>query len=252
MKSMKMLKGLVWIMLAIVVIAGCGEKESQDSSPTPPETLKESRNNTSPPPKTITNSIGMEFAEIEPGTFIMGSPLNEEGRGSGETQHNVTISKGFYMQTTEVTVGQYIEFLKAHGDASGVDFEDEDCPIKKSGSGYVLSGNRFGSDNSQPMVEVSYHGAIAFCIWLSRIDGIEYRLPTEAEWEYACRAGTKTAFYWGDSMDDRYCWYNSNSFRKTHPVGEKQPNGWGLYDMSGNVWEWCSDRYGSLPIGVIN
>ena len=112
------------------------------------------------------------------------------------------------------------------------------------------------------MVEVNWHGAVAFCKWLTQREraagrlpaGYEYRLPTEAEWEYACRAGTTTRFHFGDSaraLRD-YAWYSSNAGGRTHEVGQKKPNQWGLYDMHGNVWEWCHDWYADeYPGGTV-
>ncbi|MDY6822180.1 MAG: formylglycine-generating enzyme family protein [Thermodesulfobacteriota bacterium] len=203
--------------------------------------------------RSFTNDLGMEFVWIAPGTFMMGSPENEKGRDSDEKQHKVTLTKGFYMQTTEVTIGQYRTFLKATHKEDGVDWDDDDdCPLNNDGN-YSLSGNKFGKDNAQPMVEVSWHGAKAFAEWLSKKTGKTFRLPTEAEWEYACRAGSTTAFCFGerDSGLDNYAWYRNNAEGRTHPVAQKQPNAWGLYDMHGNVWEWCSDWYGDYPSGNV-
>ena len=98
-----------------------------------------------------------------------------------------------------------------------------------------------------PVVKVTWDDASAYCQWLSDRTGKNYRLPTEAEWEYACRGGTETEYYWGTEMDDTYCWYFNNSGGTVHPVGQKKPNKFGLYDMMGNVWEWCSDWFGDYP-----
>ncbi len=97
----------------------------------------------------------------------------------------------------------------------------------------------------QPVINVNWHDAVAYCEWLSQKSGQNYRLPTETEWEYACRAGTDTKWSFGDDENEleKYAWYDKNSDNKTHPVGEKLPNPWGLYDMHGNVWEWCEDDW---------
>jgi formylglycine-generating enzyme required for sulfatase activity len=119
---------------------------------------------------------------------------------------------------------------------------------------YVFSHENPG--DSLPVVNVSWEEAAAYCKWLSSNTGKNYRLPTESEWEYACRAGSKTDYYWGENMDmktgdspitSNYCWYKSNSSDKVHPVGQKLPNTWGLYDMIGNVAEWCSDYHDFYP-----
>jgi len=177
----------------------------------------------------FTNSLGMKFVYIKPGSFMMGSPSSEPGRDNNERQHKVTLTKGFYAQTTEVTQGQWKavmrynpSYFKHYGDG---------CPVEK----------------------VSWNDAQDFIKKLNQKEGSDkYRLPTEAEWEYACRAGTRTAFANGgiselecgyDSNLDAMGWYCGNSKKRTHLVAQKQPNNWGLYDMHGNVMEWCQDWY---------
>ena len=193
-------------------------------------------------------SIGYEMVYIPPGEFMMGSPEDEEGRDSDEKLHKVRITRGFYMGVTEVTNGQFVKFLndvKRRGDSGRPWFEtkseDSDSHIKGSiGNFYVENGYE-----DHPVIKVSWYGAMAFAEWLSRKTGHKFRLPTEAEWEYACRAGTNTRFYFGDDekrLGD-YAWYEENSDGKIHPVAQKLPNPWGLYDMLGNAYEWCLDIY---------
>ena len=175
-------------------------------------------------------TAGMEFVYIQPGAFIMGSPLGEEGRNRDEMQNRVTLTKGFYMQTTEVTQGQW----KAIMGSNPSYFKEcgDDCPVDR----------------------VSWRDAQDFIWKLNHREGASrYRLPTEAEWEYAARAGSTTRFSFGDSDADldQHGWYRSNSGSKTHPVGRKKPNAWGLYDMHGNVWEWCQDLYRDYPSGSV-
>lgn len=167
--------------------------------------------------------------------------------GDEKPVHEVCLD-GFWMATHEVTIGAYRKFLEDGGDPSGVDWGDSDCPIRKGGS-YPRSGNKFGSSDRQPMVEVSWNGARAYANWLSRKTGKRFRLPTEAEWEYACRSGGKPEKYAGGSDVGRVAWYGGNSGSRTREVGTKSPNGLGLYDMSGNVWEWCQDWKGDYSSG---
>ena len=187
--------------------------------------------------KKITNTIGQEFVYIEPGTFMMGSPENEPGRDSDEIQHKVTLTKGFYMQTTEVTQGQW-KAVMGNNPSSFKDCGD-DCPVEN----------------------VSWEDAQEFIKKLSRKEGKEYRLPTEAEWEYAARAGTTTPFHTGRCLSTDQANYDGNyppegcaegKYReKTVPAGSFSPNAYGLYDMHGNVWEWCQDWYGDYPAGSV-
>ncbi|MFP4029720.1 MAG: formylglycine-generating enzyme family protein [Candidatus Brocadiia bacterium] len=207
----------------------------------------------------LDDGVTMKLVLIPAGQFEMGSkfsPQEIENRYGGaadwydseQPQHTVKITKPFYMSATEVTIEQYRAFLRDGGDDSGVDWDEDDCPIRKSGT-YRLSGNKFGKSDDQPMAAVSWHGADKFCQWLSRKTGKTVRLPTEAQWEYACRAGSTTAYCFGDSERQlaEYAWYEDNAEDAgkdyPQPVGRKKPNDWGLYDMHGNVWDWCRDYY---------
>ena len=171
------------------------------------------------------NSLGMEFVYISPGSFMMGSPSGESDRDSDEKQHRVTLTRGYYMQTTEVTQGQWRKVMGSN--PSRFTNCGDNCPIEK----------------------VSWEDCQQFIRKLNGMEGPrKYRLPTEAEWEYVARSGT-TGAYAGDL--DAMGWYRNNSGSKTHAVGEKEPNAWGLYDMHGNVWEWCQDWYGDYPSGSV-
>jgi len=172
----------------------------------------------------------MEFVRIPAGSFHMGSPPSEEGRDDNEGPvHEVRITKPFYMGKYEVTQAQWEAVM-------GMTVRQQ---RDKDGSPWRLKGE--GPEH--PIYYVSWEEAAEFCKRLGR----KFRLPTEAEWEYACRAGSQTSFYLGDDPNyselDRYAWYYGKSENETHPVGQKQANEWGLHDMYGNISEWCLDRY---------
>ena len=205
----------------------------------------------------VTSNVNLELVWIEPGTFTMGSPEGEIGNLYGdETQHEVTLTHGYWLGKYEVTQAQYAAVMVFNP------------------SGYNILDH--------PVEYVSWNDAINFCAYLTYIErkagrlpeGYEFTLPTEAQWEYACRAGTTTAFNNGTNLEttvqiwddpcpglDKVGWYRYNSEyssgfsgnneRNHQTVGQKQPNAWGLYDMHGNVAEWCLDRYGDYPTGSV-
>ncbi len=186
----------------------------------------------------ITNSIGMTFIYIKPGIFMMGSPPDEQRRDSDEIQHQVTLTNGFYMQTTEVTQKQWQSIMKknpSHFKNCG-----GDCPVE----------------------QVSWNDAQEFIKRLNKNEGVNcYRLPTEAEWEYAVRAGTTTPFYTGNCLSTDQANYDghypfsgcSKGIHRDTTVKTRSfsPNAWGLYDMHGNVWEWCQDWKEDYPSGSV-
>jgi formylglycine-generating enzyme required for sulfatase activity len=184
------------------------------------------------PPKYFTNSIGMKFVWISPGSFVMGSPKEEKERRPDETQHNVTLSNGFYMGVYTVTQEEWKVVM-------------DDNP------------SRFTENNYLPVESVSWDNCQEFIKSLREKDKKPYRLPSEAEWEYCCRAGTTTPFHFGRTISTEQANYCGESVygngkqgvdrRKTTPVGSFPGNAWGLHDMHGNVWQWCQDWYGDYP-----
>ena len=205
------------------------------------------------------------FVYVEGGSFQMGSTA---GYSDEEPVHQVTVST-FYMSRYEVTHGQYLEFLNGAGvSAAGrlngnevIDMDDGDVAFSHDGTLFSFSGSEYADSIGCPVMEVTWYGAAEYANWLSAESGLTkvytingtsvtanwsangYRLPTEAEWEYAARGGnaSKGYLYAGSDNADEVGWYSSNSGRSTHPVGGKAPNELGLYDMSGNVYEWCWD-----------
>lgn len=191
-------------------------------------------------PQEITNSIGMKLVLIPKGSFMMGAPAGEEGAGDDEEQHEVVISNDFYLGQTEVTQGQFERVMGTNP------------------SHFRLPRSPQDDRTRHPVESVSWHEAVEFCERLSSLPAEKearrlYRLPYQSEWEYACRAGSQTPYFYGSDPEElgSYAWFNDNSGNETQPVGEKQPNRWGLYDMHGNVWEWCADWFGEYPAGPV-
>jgi formylglycine-generating enzyme len=185
--------------------------------------------------KQITNHLGMTFIRVAPGTFLMGSPDTEKHRTSNETQHQVRIKNAFYLQQTEVTLEQWRAVM------------GKSWFIRREGTART------------PVTRVSFYDVEKFIRKLNKKGSAQYRLPSEAEWEYACRAGTTAAYSWGNDIDCSKAMYANNPkklgdccdyYRSVGlpvngpaPVGSFAPNPWGFHDMHGNVWEWCADVY---------
>ncbi len=181
----------------------------------------------------IIPSCGAKLNWVAPGRFRMGSPVEEAGRSNDEgPQTEVTISRGFWLGIVPLTQE---EWKAIAADVSGLNAEPS-----------CFRGNRL------PVEQVSWDDCQEWLQELNKLEGgrlphgFQYRLPTEAEWEFACRAGTSSRFHFGEGDDQLgdFAWYSGNSGNQIHAVGEKKPNGWGFYDMHGDVWEWCEDRYG--------
>jgi formylglycine-generating enzyme required for sulfatase activity/serine/threonine protein kinase len=221
-------------------------------------------------PKAITNSIEMKLTLIPAGTFLMGSPDEDKDGGNDERPpHPVRITHAFYMGATEVTRGQFRRFVEDTGyqtegekNGTGGWAWNEKSTIWEQNAQWTWRNPRFEQTDEHPVVQMSWNDAVAFAQWLSRKEGKTYRLPTEAEWEYACRARTTTRFSNGDNAEGLAAVGNvkDGTFKEkypklsmtiaardgylfTAPVGRFQPNAFGLYDMHGNATEWCSDAY---------
>ena len=235
------------LVLSVLFVPSPPEKppdtqESEEPVSTAKQTAPDKKH-VEPPKIDYTNSFGMKFAKIPAGEFSMGSTpeevqeILEQNRGdrivrelapAEAPRRQVRLTQDFLIGVHEVTQEQYQNAMGKN-------------PAKHKGA-------------NRPVERVSWHEAVAFCDWLNKNDkskpaGLEYRLPTEAEWEHACRAETTTSFYFGDDASalNDHAWHKANSGGTTHDVGGKLPNAHGLYDMYGNVWEWCFDWYGKYP-----
>jgi formylglycine-generating enzyme required for sulfatase activity len=269
---MRSIGALAW---GAVIVGTSGAAAGSADPPAGPSRAQSAEN--------VTNSIGMKFALISAGEFMMGAPASDPDVEEHEKpQHKVRITNSFYLGVHEVTVGQFRQFVAATGHRTGAETDG------KGSSGYNpgLRGFEYGKPGytwkhvgweqgeDHPVLNVSWDDAVAFCQWLSRKEAGAYRLPTEAEWEYACRAGTATRFFRGDALEDtekianvldqsliekweaaardlqlgkphKYNvpmkWNDGHPF--TAPVGRLEANAFGLYDTHGNAAEWCADWY---------
>jgi formylglycine-generating enzyme required for sulfatase activity len=225
----------VLLTLLLVAVVGCGpDTKPEDQPASPEETVSspETPNGSDEPSAkagvSIVNSIGMEFKPIPAGTFMMG----DANSTLSKQPHQVTLTQAFELGVYEVTQEQYEAVMGTN-------------PSEFKGP-------------QNPVEQVNWDDAVEFCRKLSALPaekaaGYVYRLPTEAEWEYACRGGTTTEYSFGDSDSELgdYAWYDKNSGDKTHPVGGKKPNAWGMYDMHGNVFEWCQDWSDAYPSDAV-
>ncbi len=189
-----------------------------------------------------------DMVPIPAGVFRMGSPDGEKGRKEFEgPQHPVRVN-AFWMGKCEVTWGEYDLYWEKKADEKKpltAPDKKADAITRPSKANHHDIDWGYGRGKNQPVIAISHHAAMEYCRWLSLKTGKLYRLPTEAEWEWACRAGTTTAYSFGDdaSKIGDYAWIDKNSNDMPHPIAKKKPNPWGLYDMHGNVAEWCIDQF---------
>ena len=223
-------------VMLFICVAGCQQQAADPHSASPRELIERISPLTAAQESVGAvkiNSVGMVLVPIPAGEFVMGSPDEEAGRSPDERQHRVRITRAFYLAATEVTQGQWKSLMGTKP------WKDE--PNVQEGPDY-------------PATFMSWNDAVKFCDELSRQEGMDYRLPTESEWEYACRAGTSAAYSCGVDAADlgNHGWFHQNthdvSEAYAHSCGKKNPNLWGLFDMHGNVWEWCADWYGDYPV----
>jgi formylglycine-generating enzyme required for sulfatase activity len=235
-----------WLPLACVTLAiglGVAARPRQDEERSAGEPAVDFR-----PYTERLAGASFEMLPISGGTFTMGSPAAEKGRSADEGPQVKVVIDPFWMAKVETTWDLYDLYWK-----------DESIPgsdrrlsmpiitkdaITRPSNPYADETFGHGREGC-PVLGITHHAALMYCQWLSRKTGKTYRLPTEAEWEYACRAGTTTAYPWGEdpSKLGEYAWYGPNAEEDTHKVGTKKPNAWGLHDMLGNVAEYCMDHY---------
>jgi formylglycine-generating enzyme required for sulfatase activity len=224
------MKSLLLAMLFSLLMVGCGEeakKEAVQKDEAKDDNAALLGENFTVP------DLNLSMIWVKPGTFTMGSPTSETGLGFFETQHQVTLTDGFYLGKYEVTQAQWER-------------------VMGSNPSYFKGADK-------PAEQVSWNDAVDFCNKLTEMEknagrvphGMSYQLPTEAQWEYACRAGTTTKYSWGNDIDPKLANYRDSGLSKTRAVGSYRTNPWGFYDMHGNVGEWCADGYGKYPTGSV-
>jgi formylglycine-generating enzyme required for sulfatase activity len=249
--------GMVCFVLLLVWLFSGGKPETQVAQGTSstPSTAP-----AAPALPTITNSLDMKLVQIPAGEFQMGSPETETGRSAHEgPRSKVTIGKPFFLSTNVVTVGHFKKFMDSQGYTTWAErtkkahrwnptrqTTEEDSSLNWKNPGWAI-------EDDQPVVCLAWDDTEEFCKWLNWKEGKKYRLPTEAEWEYACRANTTTPFWNGTSLSSTQANFNGEfpyggaakgtNVGKVSKVGSYPPNAFGLYDMHGNVWQWCRDYY---------
>ena len=236
------MKPVSYLCIAVFLLLGAGSLAARPQA-TPPAEMK-AYVETLPGTR-----VKFDMVAIPGGTFQLGSPAGEPGRGADEGPQRTVEIRPFWMGAMEVTWDEYDLFAFAREIEKRAPAEASKPPasadaLTRPTPPYADESFGYGKGR-QPVISITHHAAMEYCRWLSQKTGKLYRLPTEAEWEYACRAGSKTAYSFGDNRSKLgdYAWFVDNSEDAPHPVGGKKPNAWGLYDMHGNVAEWCVDTY---------